>query len=139
MGLHSIGPPAAGACYPRRKMPRPILLSDLPRRAAYEAAANMPQAPNPGYPEDPLDLPCVEWDCSDKNSLILKSGDSKKSTDFMPPENSTADPAQGCRCISAGRDPAYKMPFDPKLDPFSNAHDVEDDWKRGLRIILLGR
>ncbi|WP_415829601.1 RHS repeat-associated core domain-containing protein, partial [Delftia tsuruhatensis] len=139
MGLRSIGPPAAGTYYPRGQIPRPIPRSDLPRRAAYEAAANMTQTPNPGYPGDPLDLPCVEWDCSDKNSLACKSGDSKKSTDFIPPANSTADPPQGCRCVSAGRDPAYQMPFDPKVDPFSNAYDVKDNWKKGLGIFRLGR
>ncbi|MBK0111252.1 RHS repeat-associated core domain-containing protein [Delftia sp. S67] len=139
MGLRSIGPPAAGTYYPRGQIPRPILRSDLPRRAAYEAAANMTQTPNPGYPGDPLDLPCIEWDCSDKNSLTCKSGDLKKSTHFIPPANSTADPPQGCRCVYAGRDPAYQMPFDPKVDPFSNAYDVKDNWKRGSRIIRLGR
>lgn len=130
-GLQGIGPPAPGAYYPRGTPPQPFPRSDLPGRAAYEAAANMTQTPNPAYPGDPLDLPCTQWDCS--NSATCRLGDIKRSNDFLPPAQSTADAPLGCRCLSAGRDPAFRLPFDPNMDPYSNANDVRDNWRAGTR------
>ena len=135
VGLRTIGPVAPGAYYPRGQAPTPLARSNLPRAAAYEAAASMTQTPNPAYPGDPLDLPCIEWDCSDKDALTCKPNDIKKPHDFIPPAVTTADPPKGCKCITAGRDPAFQLPFDPKLDSYSNAYDVKDNWKKGIRLL----
>jgi RHS repeat-associated protein len=132
LGLRSAGPAAPGTYYPRGLPPRPLPRSDLPGRAANEGAANMTQTPNPGYPGAPFDLPCLQWDCSSGSSC--RSNDIKNSTDFLPPARSTADTPSGCRCVSAGRDPAYQLPFDPKIDPYSNANDVRDNWRPGTRL-----
>jgi RHS repeat-associated protein len=107
--------------------------SNLPRSAAYEAGANMTQTPNPAYPGAPLDLPCVQWDCS--SGSVCRPNDIKSSTDFLPPARSTADAPAGCRCISAGRDPAFQLPYDPSIDPYSNAKDVKDNWRSGTRLL----
>lgn len=130
-GLRNIGPPAHGTYYPRGRPPQPIARSNLPARAAYEAAANMTATPNPSYPGDPLDLPCIQWNCS--SSTTCGPRDIKRSNDFIPPAQSTADAPAGCRCVAAGRDPAFQLPFDPAIDPYGNASDVRDNWRAGTR------
>ena len=132
-GLRGIGPPSPGTYYPRGTPPRPIPRRDLPGRAAYEAGANMIKTPNPSYPGAPLDLPCRQWDCS--ISKICRPNDIKGAYDVLPPARSTADAPTGCRCISAGRDPAFQLPFDSSIDPYSNAKDVRDNWRLGTRLI----
>jgi RHS repeat-associated protein len=132
-GLRGSGPASPGTYYPRGAPPRPIPRSDLPGRAANEAAANMTQTPNPSYPGAPLDLPCTQWDCS--NSSGCRPNDIRGSNDFLPAARSTADSPAGCRCISAGRDPAFQLPFDPNIDPYGNAKDVRDNWRPGTRLI----
>jgi hypothetical protein len=121
---------------PRGQMPRPIVPSSLPRDAAYQAAAEMTATPTPGFDEK-LDLPCVKWDCSSPNSLVCKPNDVKKSNDFIPPAITTADPPEGCRCIKAGRDPAYQQPFDPNQDPITNSMDAIENRKPGMRLLKL--
>ncbi|WP_221885740.1 RHS repeat-associated core domain-containing protein [Variovorax sp. MHTC-1] len=132
-GLRSLGPPSSGAYYARGVPPRTIQHSDLPTRAAYEAAASMIQTPNPPYPGAPLDLPCIQWDCSGPSGC--KPNDIKSPTDFLPPARTTAETPPGCRCVSAGRDPAFQLPFDPSIDPYTNANEVRDNWRSGSRLI----
>ncbi|MDT9001573.1 RHS repeat-associated core domain-containing protein [Paucibacter sp. APW11] len=127
------GPAAPGTYYPRGSMPRPPSRSDLPGRTAQEAAASMGATPNPSFPGDPLDMPCLEWYCPQSASMCSRR-DYMKSSDFLPPATSTADAPDGCRCVRPGRDPAWQRPFDPNIDPYANARDVMSNWKRGTSI-----
>ncbi|CAN7172247.1 hypothetical protein LJR139_000252 [Variovorax paradoxus] len=133
MGLRGMARPSPSAYYPRGTPPSPISGSDLPRRALYEAGANMVQTPIPAYPGAPLDLPCVVWDCP-RSPFGCSPGDRKSATDFLPAAYSTAKTPDGCRCILAGRDPAYQLPFSPTIDPYANLNDTRDNWKKGTRF-----
>jgi hypothetical protein len=96
----------------------------------------MTATPNPSFPGDPLDLPCVMWECTQKNGMC-SPGDAKRFDEFIPAARSTADAPKGCRCVAAGRDPAFQNFFDPNVDPFANVNEVRDNWRAGRRLIKM--
>lgn len=105
------------------------------RRAIFHVVlrTRLRQTPNSACPGAPLGLSCVQWDCSSRSTC--RPNDIKSPTDFLPPARSTADTPPGCRCISAGRDPAFQLPYDPNVAPYSNAKDVKDNWRFSTRLL----